>query len=467
VQQFQEHIHNLQLGSTAQDLNSILQNSKWAKRGWTLQEKICSRRLLLFSKSQCLFWCNEAVFQEDAILEVNSRCHKIEMEQVRSGTDKYLRYDIEYRQDRRESDIPLSAYDNAVSDYMNRSFSFRDDASNAFLGVSKILQRLYGPLLFGMPEVAFGMCMSWHWMNAVSMEGATLPASLQLLDDVSNSERNLTYPSWTWMSWMHSCPFKSALFSPIRGEHYCRFTFYRFDETGTPIAISNHVFSTEEYLSDYYSLQDGPISAAERFQNYREEYRMPEIEIGIQSTSPELPPSSSTKTESLDSDSKATTNPHWRIVPLEPHPAFRLRILRPDSVPFSHLLGFWARSYQLFVDRNTIDDDAASCKAAPKDQLDPATINAFQSHLNPSHGTYQIRKQDNAKSIGQIVLRHGWRSKSSDCLQFVLIAADTKRADLLLLEWEYGVARRVGIVRGVKLDDLVEVRSELEMIILG
>jgi len=405
------------------------------------------------------------VFQEDAILEFNSRCHKIEMEQVRSGTDKYLRYDIEYRPDRRESDIPLSAYDNAVTDYMNRWLSFRDDASNAFLGVSNILERLYGPLLFGMPEAAFGMCMSWHWINMVSM-GVTLPASLQQSDDVSNSERNLTYPSWTWMSWMHSCPFKSALFSPIRGEHYRRFTYYRFDEIGTPIAIPNQVFSTEEYLSDLYSIQDGAISAASRFRNYREEYRMPEIEIRIQNISPALPPSSPAETESQDLDSEATTNPHWRIVRLEPHPAFRLRILRPDTVPFSHLLGFWARSYQLFVDRNTIDDDPAH-KAAPEDQLDPAAINAFQPHLIPSYGTYQIRKQSNTESIGQIVLRHNWRSKFPDFLQFVLIAADTKRADLLLLEWESGIARRVGIVRGVKLDDLAEVTSELEMIILG
>ncbi|PVH67380.1 HET-domain-containing protein, partial [Cadophora sp. DSE1049] len=57
VQQTQERIQNLQFGTTAQDLNTILHQSKWSTRGWTFQEKVCSKRLLLFGKTQCLFWC--------------------------------------------------------------------------------------------------------------------------------------------------------------------------------------------------------------------------------------------------------------------------------------------------------------------------------------------------------------------------------------------------------------------------
>jgi hypothetical protein len=95
VQQTQERIHDLQFSTTAHDLNTILHKSKWSTRGWIFQEKVCSKRLLIFGKAQCLFWCNGAAFREDALLEVNSRQHMIEMEQVRAGTDKYPRYDID------------------------------------------------------------------------------------------------------------------------------------------------------------------------------------------------------------------------------------------------------------------------------------------------------------------------------------------------------------------------------------
>lgn len=118
------------------------------------------------------------------------------------------------------------------------------------------------------------------------------------------------------------------------------------------------------------------------------------------------------------------------------------------------------------MDRFSIDDDTLY-KAMPRDQLDPAVVHAFQADLIPDHGTYQIRREHAAESIGQVVLRRSWRDRSPDALQFVLIAADTKRADLLLLEWDFGIARRVGIFRGVKLEALKEVHSELELIILG
>lgn len=272
VQQTQEKIYDLQFGTTAHDLNTILNKNKWSTRGWTFQEKLCSRRLLLFSKTQCLFWCNGAVFQEDAVLEVDSSQYMIEMEQVRAGTDKYLKYDIEYRSNKIASDIPLSSYENAVTAYVNRSFSFPDDAAKAFLGISKLFERLFGALCFSIPEAAFGMCMSWHWIN-LATTGVTLPESSEWSHEVSDSNRNSSFPSWSWLSWVHCSLFKSGLFLPIRGEHYPRFTYYRFDDVGKPIAIANEVFSTREYLCDIYSVEEGLISAAERFQNYREEKR--------------------------------------------------------------------------------------------------------------------------------------------------------------------------------------------------
>jgi hypothetical protein len=119
------------------------------------------------------------------------------------------------------------------------------------------------------------------------------------------------------------------------------------------------------------------------------------------------------------------------------------------------MLGFWTRSYTLWVDPFTIDDDAVY-KTKSRDQLDGAVFHALQADLNPDSGTYQIRQESDAESIGQRVLHRGWRGRHMDAFEFALISTNRKHANLLLLEWDGGIARRVGIVRAVKLEALNE-----------
>ncbi|OCK95276.1 HET-domain-containing protein, partial [Cenococcum geophilum 1.58] len=58
-------IQGLMLSSAPSELPEVLSRSLWATRGWTLQEQLMSRRLLVFTDRIVYFNCQETTFRED------------------------------------------------------------------------------------------------------------------------------------------------------------------------------------------------------------------------------------------------------------------------------------------------------------------------------------------------------------------------------------------------------------------
>jgi hypothetical protein len=178
---FQAIIRDRCLMTTQKHYQRWKNETVWLSRGWTFQERILSRRLMIFTDSQVFFQCKKALWSEDTIFE-NFNSSVTTKGSASDDTDV-------------EIDSLLSAftsYRDMVRDYSRRSFAFQNDALNAFQGVEQYLQgrgpyserrRLAGEFYFGLPESHFDAAMIW-----------TLPYHYQ-------NQRREMFPSWTWIGW--------------------------------------------------------------------------------------------------------------------------------------------------------------------------------------------------------------------------------------------------------------------------
>lgn len=139
---------------------------KWATRGWTYQEAILSRRLILFHMSS-------------TILELEERSEEIDC--ILLAPSLRLRPPAAFH----GSSIN---YKTAVEGYSRRNLSYQSDAMDAFSGACDYL---FGAHRFCLPETGFGEALSW--IVSDPLRERRLPPG------------NSMYPSWSWLSIKGRC----------------------------------------------------------------------------------------------------------------------------------------------------------------------------------------------------------------------------------------------------------------------
>jgi hypothetical protein len=72
ITQYVESVQGVKLVSTQMPFVPAIRVSGWNGRAWTFQERVLSKRLLIFTKYQAFFNCNAALWWEDTILESKS-----------------------------------------------------------------------------------------------------------------------------------------------------------------------------------------------------------------------------------------------------------------------------------------------------------------------------------------------------------------------------------------------------------
>jgi len=166
-QQHMEEIQGLQLVNCLSPLREILDTSCWNTRGWTYQERVFSKRMLVFTKAQVYLTCQHHTFSED-----------------RSTDQGFLEPDKTDSVAMTPSNTSFYNYQMAVCNYSRRHLTFHDDVLNAFAGIMNSLRpSLASGFALGLPESHFDHALLWHPKGQVTRR---LRAG---------------FPSWTWAAW--------------------------------------------------------------------------------------------------------------------------------------------------------------------------------------------------------------------------------------------------------------------------
>lgn len=170
--------------------------SRWESRAWTFQEKVPSRRMLVFSGGFAVWQCQVGTWRED----VNARdCNERDLAVSRS----YLQPVREYARSAakhgfEESDLDGSMriyrrsafrqYAKCVHDYTNRAMGRPEDMLNACLGILNVL--------------GLNSLMSTKYSNGLPLK--YMDAALLWQPQYKITRRKTareTFPSWSWAGW--------------------------------------------------------------------------------------------------------------------------------------------------------------------------------------------------------------------------------------------------------------------------
>jgi hypothetical protein len=174
-------------------LVASIAKSDWESRGWTLQEKFFSKRLLYFTINQVFFWCAHATWAEDAVLEppdfqicwssaVNlANTTTLSSRDTDSPSLRTAKLPLP-KPDTPSLLDPFLKYQDLLQQYMTRNLTRETDILAAFSGILNSFKIELGASMFGLPEVVFGAALLWY--------------------GDPYARQRLGLPSWSWCGWV-------------------------------------------------------------------------------------------------------------------------------------------------------------------------------------------------------------------------------------------------------------------------
>ncbi|KAK8097486.1 hypothetical protein PG984_016625 [Apiospora sp. TS-2023a] len=184
------------------DHSQNVESTPWNRRGWTFQERLLSRRLLVFAHNEAIWYCRSMTCREDmengGYGDYGSGIHPLDFLTLKSSwlasdgawmdgslvKDRYSRTHL-VRSGR------LAEYIRAVEQYTPRQLTFQTDVLFAFAGLGSIFERSFeSRLLFGLPESILDVALLWR------------PAEPLKRRFCKDKDGNLVhFPSWSWAGW--------------------------------------------------------------------------------------------------------------------------------------------------------------------------------------------------------------------------------------------------------------------------
>jgi hypothetical protein len=160
-----------------QPAENYIRQSVWNTRAWTFQERLLSKRTLIFVSGRVYFQCRCTARSVDIITEDESAGWSIEF------------IDSPLLMLQQLSDSPLSVYKKALELYMTRNLTFPKDILAAFNGIgNQVCEALGGSLIHGLPSSHFDWALLWEARDAPKRR----------IDESKDPE---VFPSWSWCGW--------------------------------------------------------------------------------------------------------------------------------------------------------------------------------------------------------------------------------------------------------------------------
>ena len=158
----------------------VIKDSVWNKRGWTFQERLLSRRCLIFAEGKVYFQCRSTGMSEDIHTDGKGTGWSLD------STNAPLRTLGELN---RRS---IWFYTKCVSGFTERQLTKPADILAAFDGMSKLMQRqMHAPFCFGLPTSHFDFALLWEPQKVVRRR---IPGK-------GESFNRAEFPSWSWSGW--------------------------------------------------------------------------------------------------------------------------------------------------------------------------------------------------------------------------------------------------------------------------
>lgn len=177
---------------------NVIQGSPWDKRGWTFQERLLSRRCLIFAEGLIYFQCRSTVMSQDKHSDSSQRGWS------QDCADSPLRTLGELKE------RAFWFYMKCVGLYSGRQLTKPKDILTAFQGSSWLLEQyLRAPLLYGLPRSHFDLALLWTPVTTLCRRKkrvtGTLPSDQSSSDQGSSTDADFgdtEFPSWSWCGWM-------------------------------------------------------------------------------------------------------------------------------------------------------------------------------------------------------------------------------------------------------------------------
>ena len=188
--QYTCRVKGLDLISTEREITKLARNSKWNTRGWTVQENVLSRRILVFTENQVFFQCSQGTWREDLVLEtpklapclLPGRTEPIDLDESDWLTARIAGVGF----GKTTADIKfISLYKDLAKTYATRELTNEDDALAAFTGIIRALEPSLGKFLWALPQTSFGASLLWD---------TNVPYPIR---------QRSQFPSWSWVVWSH------------------------------------------------------------------------------------------------------------------------------------------------------------------------------------------------------------------------------------------------------------------------
>ncbi len=161
-----------------------------------MQEKVLSKRLVIFTEYQVFYHCNSATWCEDAIWEPEDPYFLL---QPGLGTlsPQTVRSPLPHR-----NFTGMRKYSHLVTGYHTRQLTNQGDALDAFSGALTALSKeLNTSFIWGIPEASFDDNIIWQ----TPLHNPSL--------------RREQFPSWSWLGWRASDLPGDLDFPVIQGQH--------------------------------------------------------------------------------------------------------------------------------------------------------------------------------------------------------------------------------------------------------
>ncbi|KAK5467513.1 hypothetical protein LTS15_000486 [Exophiala xenobiotica] len=160
---------------------TAIRGSRWNQRAWTFQERLLSRRCVIFAEKRVYFQCRSASMSQD--IYAHGRGTAWSLDSIHAPLQMLKEFRVR----------AIWFYINCVSMYTSRQLTKSRDILAAFNGVTTLIQQVMrAPFVFGLPSSHFDLALLWQPKGKIQ---------LRVVKDEGDKAFEVEFPTWAWCGW--------------------------------------------------------------------------------------------------------------------------------------------------------------------------------------------------------------------------------------------------------------------------